>query len=192
MFLLRLSAVIFQIAEQILKILCFLAELFPGGLNDIAGQAQLFGNREGIALAGDTDGQAVGGLQGLHIEFAGGVFDAVRTQGIDLEFTVMRSRQSADSADMHEIEDTDGQGRAFRGIGAGTQLVEQAQAVFIYPAEDIHDGRHMGGEGGQALFNALLISDIREDFPEEGKLTAVPGRNVEAGHAHQLKEADRL
>ena len=44
---------------------------------------------------------------------------------------------------MAEIQDRDGQGRALGRVGAGAQLIEEAQALAVDTAEDVHDGLHV-------------------------------------------------
>lgn len=48
----------------------------------------------------------------------------------------------------------------------------------------------MGREGTQGLLDALLVSDIGENFVENGKLRVVEGRNVKTCLAHQGEKAD--
>ncbi len=48
-----------------------------------------------------------------------------------------------------------------------------------------HDVRHVGGEGAEALLNALLVADVREHLGKDGQFGAVQGRDVKACLAHQ-------
>ena len=43
----------------------------------------------------------------------------------------------------------------------------------------------MGGEGGQALLDALLVTDVRQHPFVNGHFTAVPGGDVQAALGHQ-------
>ena len=104
----------------------------------------------------------------------------------------MGGRQCPDAAGLQEIQDGDREGRAFRRIGSRAQLVKQTQAVPVAAAENIHNGGHVRREGRERLLNTLLIPDIREDFPEQGQLAVVRGRNMQAGHAHELQQTDRF
>ena len=191
-FLSQLLAGLLQVGQEVLEVFGVLAQLLLCRLDDVVGQAQLLGDGEGVALAGDADHEPVGGLQGLDIELAAGVDDALGPHGVGLELGVVGGRQGPDLSDMAEIEDGDGERRALGGVGAGSQLVKEAEALAVDPAEDVHDGLHVGGEGGQALLDALLVSDVGVDIPEEGELASVAGRDMEAGHAHELEEADGL
>ena len=44
----------------------------------------------------------------------------------------------------------------------------------------------------RALFNALLISDIRVDLVKNGQFRTVGGGNVKTGLSHQGKKPDRF
>ena len=93
---------------------------------------------------------------------------------------------------MAEIEDGDSQRRSLCGIGPCPQLVKQAEALPVDAAENIHDRRHVGGEGRQALLDTLLIADIGKYLPEQGQLAAVARGNMKSGHSHKLEKADSL
>ena len=100
-------------------------------------------------------------------------------------------------AHVAEIQDGNGQCGTFGGIGSGAQLIKETQALTVDPSENIHYGLHVGGEGGQTLFDALLVADICEHLPEEREFTPVSRRNMQSRHAHQLEqthclERDRL
>ena len=83
------------------------------------------------------------------------------------------------------LQDGDGQGGALSGIRAGPQLVEEHQAVRGDMLQKGHDVCHVGGEGAEALLNALLVPDVREHIGKYAQLGAVQGRDVEACLAHQ-------
>ena len=51
---------------------------------------------------------------------------------------------------------------------------------------------HVGGEGGQRLLDALLISDVRVDIVKDGQLTVIPGGNVQACLSHERQQAAGL
>ena len=50
----------------------------------------------------------------------------------------------------------------------------------------------MAGEGGQALGNGLLITDVRKNGIEGGQGAAVPGGDVQAAFRHQGQQTDGL
>ena len=76
---------------------------------------------------------------------------------------------------------------------AGVLISHSIQSVNgDHILENIHDVYHVGGEGGQGLFDALLVADIGEDLAEHGQLALIAGRYMQAGHAHEGQKADRL
>ena len=143
-----------------------------------AGQPQLAGNGKSVTLAGDTDEQTVGGAQGLHVELAAGIFYAVGGQGVHLDLAVVGGGHDAHIHVVKEIDDGDGQGSTLGGVGTGTQLIEQYQAVGVGLLQDPHDVGHVGGEGTQVLLDALLIADVSIHFLEQSQLGALEGRDV--------------
>ncbi len=48
----------------------------------------------------------------------------------------------------------------------------------------------MGGEGTEALLNALLIANVCKYFRKNRKLAAVQCRNMKAGLSHEGKKSD--
>ncbi len=103
---------------------CFLASSMSS-----PGRPSFAGDGKGVALAGDADEQPVGGAQGLHVEFAAGIFHPGCGQGEDLQLAVVGGGHGADALPVEMLQDGDGQRRALRGIGARAQLVEEHQAV---------------------------------------------------------------
>ena len=71
---------------------------------------------------------------------------------------------------VEKIQDGYGQSGSFGGIGAGAQLIEEHQAIGIGLGQNADDIGHMGGEGAEALLDALLVANIGIDLPEYGKL----------------------
>ena len=51
--------------------------------------------------------------------------------------------------------------------------------------KDFHDVHHMGGEGAEALLNALLVADIRQNPIEDADRAAGIRRDVEAALGHE-------
>ena len=90
---------------------------------------------------------------------------------------------------MQMVQDGDGQRRALRGVRACTQLVEKTEGIRVRILQDGNDAGHMGGEGAQALLDALLIPDIRIDLPENGKLRTVLGGNMKPRLPHQTEQS---
>ena len=83
------------------------------------------------------------------------------------------------------LDNGDGQRRPLHRVGARAQLVEQNQAVVVRLPQNFHCVGHVGGEGGQALLNGLLVAYIRQNpvkYPHRG---AAVGGNVQAALGHQ-------
>ncbi len=51
---------------------------------------------------------------------------------------------------------------------------------------------HMAGEGGQALFDALLIADVHEEFVEHGRPRCAHRRDEEAALCHRAQQTGRF
>ena len=58
--------------------------------------------------------------------------------------------------------------------------------------QNLHDVHHVGGEGGQALLNALLVADIRQHPVEYAHRAAVVGGDVEPALGHEGQKAQGL
>ena len=71
---------------------------------------------------------------------------------------------------MHIRENGDRESGTLCGIGPGSQLVKQHQRLFVHFFQERNDIGHVGGEGTQALLDALFIPDIRVYLTENGKL----------------------
>ena len=157
-----------QVGDYVLEGLVLLADLFPGGVYDLLRQPQLGGDGEGVALPGDADQQPVGGLQGLHVELAAGILHKGGGEGVDLQLAVVGGGHGADAPVVEVVQHRDGQGRALGGVCPRPQLIEEAERIRVRMVQDVDDALHMGGEGGQALLDALLVPDVRVHFRKNG------------------------
>ena len=77
-------AALFQIGNDILEGLVFLANLFSGCIDNILRQTKLGGDGKGITLTRNTDEQSVGGLQSFHTELTAGIFHERSGKSINL------------------------------------------------------------------------------------------------------------
>ena len=75
-------------------------------------------------------------------------------------------------------QDGDGQSCALCGVCSGAQLIEEHQGILIRLLNKMHYIGHMGGEGTEALLNALLIPDICVYLLEDAEAGIVKGRYV--------------
>ena len=89
-------------------------------------------------------------------------------------------------------EDGHGQRGSFGRVCSRAELIEKDQGAVICLLQDADDVRHVGRKCTQALLDALLIADIREDLRQRLTAGVVPGRNVQACLAHERQQADRL
>ena len=96
------------------------------------------------------------------------------------------------AVDRQLFHDGDGQRRALHRVGAGTQLVDEYQAVRIRLLDDRDDVGHVRREGGQALLNALLVADIHQHLFVDRDGTSLRHRQHQSTHRHQGHQAQRL
>ena len=68
--------VVLRVGDHVLEAHVLLAQQLLGAVDQPLVQPQLAGDLEGVALAGNADGQPVGGPQGFHVELHAGVFHA--------------------------------------------------------------------------------------------------------------------
>ena len=131
---------------------------------------------KGVALSRHADKQPVGGPQGFHVKFAAGVFHPRGGEGKYLQLAVVGGGDGGGSLSCEGAgEDGHGQGGSLGGIRAGPQLVKEHQGTAVRLLPEGHNVGHMGGEGTEALLNALLIPDIREHLMEQGQPGVLPG-----------------
>ena len=89
-------------------------------------------------------------------------------------------------------DDRDGERRALDRVGTGAQLVEQHKVALTAAVHDGDDGLHVGGEGGQALLDALLVADVRVNMLEQANLGLLTRRDVQTARRHEREQAERL
>ena len=122
-----------DVGQQALHLLAVGRDAGAGAVEHVVGHAQAGGDGQGVALAGQADGQAIGGRQALRVELHRGVLMPGVTWAKTLRSpwwvvaTVVqptssrRSRMAWASAEPSV------------GVGAGGQLVQQHQAVALRP-----------------------------------------------------------
>ena len=86
------------------------------------------------------------------------------------------------------LDDGDGQRRALHRVGTGSQLIKQDQAVVVRLPQNFHGVGHVGGEGGQALLNGLLVADVRQNPVKHPHGGATVGGNMQAALRHQAQK----
>ncbi|MPN43950.1 hypothetical protein SDC9_191511 [bioreactor metagenome] len=91
---------------------------------------------------------------------------------------------------LYVFENGYGEGRPFGGVGARAQLVEKREGADPYILCDLNDVLHVGGEGGQALLDALLVADIGKDVFKNRDLASLVGANLQTGGRHRAEKPD--
>ena len=90
------------------------------------------------------------------------------------------------------LDDGDGQSRALHRVRARPQLVKEDEALTVRLLQDMHDVHHVGGEGAEALLDALLVADVRQHPAEHGDGAAAVRGDVEAALGHEGQQAQGL
>ena len=104
----------------------------------------------------------------------------------------MGSHQGGDAAPEQVRQDRACQRGAFLRVRARAQLVQDHQRVLVGFLQDLDDIGDVPGEGGEGLFDGLLVADVCIDGCETGQFRAGLGRDVQAALCHGGQQADRL
>ena len=188
----HLLTLLLQLGQHILKVFVTLAYQVVCFLQNVLRQAQLPGNGEGVGLARNANEQLISGLEGLYVELAGGIDDALGSHGIQLQLSIVCRGNDPAVHLPAELNNGHGQCSTLCRVRTGTQLIKQDQGVSVTLRHHIYDGSHVAGEGGQALGNGLLITNICQDRIKGGERTAVSGRNVQTALCHQGQKSHRF
>ena len=178
-----------KFVEEVSDVAGLGAEAGASALNDGGIQSETLRDVDAGRGSGDADFQFVGRLQGGLVEADGGVEHAGRVRGVDLERCVVRG-DDGQAADVAEVSgDGDGQGGALFGIGGGAEFVEQDQRMGGRGARNEINVGDVRGEGGEILFDRLVVADIGKDGVEDGDFGAVGG-DGQAGLRHEGEQSD--
>ena len=85
-----------------------------------------------------------------------------------------------------------GQRRALGRVGTGAEFVQQDEGLRAGGLDDAHDVGHVRREGGERLFDRLLVADVGEDVVEDGDARAGLGGHGQSGLGHQAEQSDGL
>ena len=88
---------------------------------------------------------------------------------------------------VQSIQNGDCQRRSLSGVGACTQLIKEHQSVGICILHNVHNVRHVGGEGAETLLNALFVPDVGVDILIHTGSTALPDRDKQPGLHHEVQ-----
>ena len=146
-----------------------------------------------IAASWNSPQQFIGGGQGLRIESNRGILKTSVVVFEGLEFTEVGGGNREPSPIRKSLEQSRGQGRSLAGIRSSTHLIQQHQGwrtTALQRLKNAPDALHMTTEGGQALLEGLLISDVRQHLgtPGQGRLPRTGQKH--AGACHQCSEAN--
>ena len=87
------------------------------------------------------------------------------------------------------FQDRNGKRSAFGWIRSRSKFVQQHERAASRFFNQIYRILHMRGKGTQALLNALLIADIREDFPINRKAAGRRRRNMKPTLRHHRQKS---
>ena len=90
------------------------------------------------------------------------------------------------------LDDGDCQRSTLGGVCACSQFVQQDQCAGHGQFQDAGDLLHVAGEGGQALFDALLVADVHEKLVKYANLAALVGGNEETALCHGTQQTGRF
>ena len=88
------------------------------------------------------------------------------------------------------LQNGDSQCGTLYRVSTGAKLVQQNEAVAVRFLDDGNGVCHVCGEGGKALLNALLVTDVHQHFFEHVDGAVFVGRNHQAAHCHQGQQTD--
>ena len=123
---------------------------------------------------GHAHDDAVGRRQRHRVELDGGVDDARRGVGEELELAVVGRRHRQGAAVEQVLEEGAREGGAFGRVGAGGELVEEDERRRAGALEQLDDVAHVAAERRERLLDALLVADVGEDLFEDGQAAAGP------------------
>ena len=132
----------------------------PCALDDLDRQTQPFTDCKGIGAPRHSGQQTVGRPQSSHIKLAARIFDAFSIERKHLDLCVMGGSNYPGPLRSKLFNYRDRQCRAFDRIGPRAQLIQQDQRLFVCLLQNPDDIGHMRREGREALFNALLVTDV--------------------------------
>ena len=184
----QLKFQIIQLPQNCIQTFILGRQMLLGSLNDATGDAQLFADQESVGLARYAHTQLIGWAQGLQIKLAAGIDHALSLQRKDLQFRIVGGRHQQYTTAAQLLNDGNSQCGPLGRVGAGAQLVQQHKGVRHGKLQNTGDLFHVAGEGGKALFNALLIADVYQKFIKHTDLTALVCRDQKAALCHSTQQ----
>ena len=104
----------------------------------------------------------------------------------------MRGRSNARAHLAGIADDGNRQCRALDRVGTRTQFIEQHEVALPAAVHNRHDGLHARRERGQALLDALLVTDIGVNMLKQADFRLFIRRNMQAACRHERQQAERF
>ena len=162
-----------QFFDGRLKALCFGSDPVSRIPDDALIQAEPFGDGKSVGFARNPYQKAISRTQRFHIKLAGCVLNPGLICGINLQFRIMCRGGDHGSAFSRMFDDCDCQGRALRRISARSEFIEQHQRAILTGIQNLHNILHVCRKSGKILFDALFVTDVRENMGKDRQHTAV-------------------
>ena len=183
----QLKLQVIQLGQHAVQTLIITGHVAAGCVNDGFRDAQLGADEKGVGFARHTHAEPVGGHEALHIEFAAGVYHAGGLQRVDLQLRIVGGGHDKAPLPPQLLQQADRQRRTLGRVSAGTQLVQQRQRAGTGQFQNPGDAFHVAGEGGQALLDALLVTDIHQIFLKMTDGAVLVGRNQKSILRHGIE-----
>jgi hypothetical protein len=181
-----------ELGEQAPEVAVLVAQERLGACDPLCRQVHPPGQSERLAAAGRTGQEAKSRPPGRGLELhrrAGrpGELERRRREAGQ----VGRDERQPAALDQR-LEQRHRERRALLRVGAGTELVEQRQAVGTRRPIGLGQARQAPGEGGAVGQQILLVAHRRDQAGEKRHFARGGGRNRQAGLRGERQEAQRL
>jgi hypothetical protein len=129
-------------------------------LKQVRGKSETFSYRKGLRAARGANNEPVGRPQSCEIKFNCAIDNALRDMRILFQFGIVTRCQEARPATPKVINDCRCERRPFCGIGARPRFIKKNQIACLGGSMDSQDGGQVPREGGEALRDGLVVTNI--------------------------------
>ena len=157
--------------------------------NNIFCQTKASTNIEGITATRHAHQQTISGTQRNRVKFYAGIFHTFVTVSKSFQFTVVSSNHCQHFVFMQMFKHRHCKSSTFVGVSTSADFVNKHQVPTLHFAQNANQISHMCGEGTQALFNALFITNIRINRTEHRQLRTAC-RDEHTGLRHQSEKTN--
>ena len=177
--------------EQIFDLVLRRGQQCTRTAQDVLRQSQALRDRQRVAAAREADHQAVGGAKLSTSNSTEAFCDARRLVGERLQLRVVgRARSTNPPSTRNDRIERASAEPSCGSVPAPSSSSSTRSAVGV--AQHLDDVAHVRGEGREALLDALLVADVREDLLED-RDARIPRRPGSAARLrHQRQQAHRL